>query len=294
MAPALLLAAGFSLWPIGASLAYSFLDWSGFGGRWRWIGLDNYRELLGDRYFWAAFRRSFLVLLFSVPPRLLGALLVALLLHGGVVRLAALLRVLFFLPAVTTTAIVGIMMTFILSPANGPLNRLLLASGIIARPLDFLGDPRLALGTIAAVFTWKGFGLTVIYWLAALQTIPQPLVEAARIDGAGPWAVVRHITLPLLLPFALLITIITAVQTLRIFPLVQTMTGGGPFFASEVVEVYIYRTAFGGGVPRLGYASAAAVFFGLALLLLALAQGRAGASLRARRDAAALGAAGGR
>ena len=97
----------------------------------------------------------------------------------------------------------------------------------------------------------------MIYWLAALQTIPAELYEAAKVDGAGGWAIFRRITVPLLTPFTVIITLITVVQTLRVFPIVQSMTGGGPFFASEVMEVYIYRTAFGtGGIPpprlRLG------------------------------------------
>jgi multiple sugar transport system permease protein len=117
----------------------------------------------------------------------------------------------------------------------------------------------------------------MIYWLAALQTIPRELYEAARVDGANWWNQLRFITLPLLVPFAIVIILITAVGTLHVFPLVQTMTGGGPFFATEVMEIYIYRTAFGGEasmgtMPRLGYASAAGVFFGVTVMILALLQ----------------------
>ncbi len=274
MLPNLILAAMFTLYPIVASWYISFLDWSGFTSGREWIGLANYREVIGDQYFWAAFRRSFLFMGVSLPIRLGLALLVAILLNDAALRLAPVFRTFFFIPVVTTAAIVGIVMTFVFSPFNGPVNKFLLQTGLVARPLDFLGSPDTALWTVIAVFIWKNFGITMIYWLAALQTIPAELYEAASIDGAGPWQAFRRITLPLLTPFTIIITLITAVQTLHVFPIVQSMTGGGPFFASEVIEVYIYRTAFGeGGIPRLGYASAAAVFFGLATLVIAVIQG---------------------
>jgi multiple sugar transport system permease protein len=114
----------------------------------------------------------------------------------------------------------------------------------------------------------------MIYWLAALQVVPQDLYEAARIDGANRWSLHKDITLPMVFPFAVVIVLITIVGSLNVFGLIQTMTGGGPFFASEVMEVYIYRNAFGeGGIPRLGYASAAALFFGMTVLGLSLLQG---------------------
>lgn len=128
----------------------------------------------------------------------------------------------------------------------------------------------------------------MIYWLAALQVIPIELYEAARVDGASRWQIHRSVTVPLILPFAAIITLIAAIGALNVFPLVQTMTGGGPFFASEVMEVYIYRTAFGtgsgGSVPRLGYASAVGVWFGICVMLVALIQGLAARKANAARS----------
>jgi multiple sugar transport system permease protein len=274
MLPSLVLAALFTFYPIVDSWYISFLNWSGFTAERQWVGLDNYREVIDDQYFWAAFRRSFLFMGVSLPIRLGLSLAVAILLNDRALRLAPVFRTFFFIPVVTTAAIVGIVMTFVFSPFNGPVNKFLLGSGLADRPVDFLGNPDTAMWTVLGVFIWKNFGITMIYWLAALQTIPAELYEAARIDGAGGWALFRRITVPLLVPFTIIITLITAVQTLHVFPIVQSMTGGGPFFASEVIEVYIYRTAFGeGGIPRLGYASAAAVFFGLTTLFIALIQG---------------------
>lgn len=275
MLPSLVLAAAFTFWPIVASWYFSLLDWSGFSSDRTFIGLDNYRELVHDPYFWHAFGRSLLFILVTVPIRLALALIVAILLNDRALKLAPLFRTLIFIPVITTTAIVGILMKFLLSPFNGPVNKALINLHLIGQPIDFLGNPHSALWSVMGVNIWKAFGISMIYWLAALQAVPAELYEAAMLDGAGRRQVLRYITLPLLKPFAIIITLITAVNTLRIFDLVQTMTGGGPFFASEVVEVYIYRNAFSvqGGVPRLGFASAAGVFFGVAVMVIALGQG---------------------
>ncbi len=274
MIPALILSILFTAYPILASWYFSFLDWSGFTASRTWVGLANYAEVLHDKFFWDAFKRSFIFMFASTPPRLILALILAIILNDQALKLAPVFRTFFFIPVVTTAAIVGIVMTFVFSPFNGPVNKALLGIGLVDQPIDFLGNPDTALWTVVVVFVWKNFGITMIYWLAALQTIPAELYEAAKVDGAGAWAIFRSITMPLLVPFTIIITLITVVQTLRVFPIVQTMTGGGPFFASEVMEVYVYRTAFGtGGIPRLGYASAVGVFFGLATLGIAILQG---------------------
>jgi len=274
MAPSLILTAGFTLYPTIMSWYFSMLDWSGFGSDRDWAGLENYREIIRDDLFWNAYVRSFLFTIVGAPIKIGLALVVALILNDASFKLAPLFRTLFFLPVVTSSAIIGIVMTFVFSPIDGPINLALLQIGLIDVPRDFLGDPDTALWTVVAVYIWKWFGVTMIYWLAALQIVPQDLYEAARLDGANRWQLHRTITLPMIIPFALVIVLITVVSALNIFGLVQTMTGGGPFFATEVMEIYIYRNAFGAGqIPRLGYASAAAVFFGITVLGLSLLQG---------------------
>lgn len=286
MVPSALLTALFSLYPTVMSWYYSFLDWSGFSNSASFVGLGNYRELMSDGQFWDAFGRSLLFVLVAVPVRLVLSLLVAIALNNQALKLSPLFRTLFFLPVVTTAAIVGVVMSLMYSPVNGPINEALLGTGLIDRPIDFLGSPATSLWSVMAVEVWKNFGITMIYWLAALQTIPREYLEAASLDGAGAWQKLRHITVPLLLPFAAIITLLTANQTLRTFAIVQTMTAGGPFFSSQTIEVYIYQTAFApdaGGVPRLGYASAAGCLFGLCVMLLALLQIWAGRRLAHRR-----------
>lgn len=274
MIPSLVLTAAFTLYPTVMSWYFSFLDWSGFGSDREWTGLENYREIIRDDLFWNAYVRSILFTIVGAPIKIGLALIVALILNDASLKFASFYRTLFFLPVVTSSAIIGIVMTFIFSPLDGPVNMVLLQLGLLDIPIDFVGDPDTALWTIVAVYIWKWFGVTMIYWLAALQVVPQDLYEAARLDGAGRWHMHRTITLPLIIPFALVIVLITVVSALNIFGLVQTMTGGGPFFATEVMELYIYRNAFGAGeIPRLGYASAGAVFFGITVLALSLLQG---------------------
>jgi multiple sugar transport system permease protein len=274
MIPSLVLTAGFTLYPTVMSWYFSMLDWSGFGSDRDWAGLENYREVIGDDLFWDAYIRSFLFALVGAPIKIGLALLVAILLNDASLRFTSFYRTMFFLPVVTSSAIIGIVMTFIFSPLDGPINKILLQVGFIDYPVDFLGDPDTALWTVVAVYIWKWFGVTMIYWLAALQVVPRDIYEAAKLDGANAWRMHRTITLPMIMPFALVIVLITLVSALNIFGLVQTMTGGGPFFTTEVMELYIYRNAFGtGGLPRLGYASAAAIFFGVTVLALSLMQG---------------------
>jgi multiple sugar transport system permease protein len=277
MLPSLVLTGMFSVYPIVASWYFSFFDWTGITNTKYFIGLENYAELVRDQYFWNAFGRSVLFMVTSVPLELGLSLVVAIILNDRALRLAPIYRTLFFIPVVTTTAIMAIVMSFVFSAYNGPANLALMDLRVIDTPIDFLGDPHTALYTAVVVAVWKWFGQPMIYWLAGLQTIPEVVYEAARVDGAGWWRTLRSITLPLLTPFALVIVLIVAVGNLQVFALLQAMTNGGPFFATETMELYIYRVAFAAtpgymGQPRLGYASAAGVVFGLCIMVLAIFQ----------------------
>jgi ABC-type sugar transport system permease subunit len=273
--PGMAIFGAFILWPLFASQYYSLLAWSGFGAGADFVGLGNYRELLADKFFWEAFRRSFLFMLATVPFQMAISLVLAVILNNRLLKLSALFRTLIFLPVVTPVAVIGIVMTIMLSPFNGPINMALLDWGLTDRTIDFLGAPARVLWTLAAIYVWKWIGVTMVYWLAALQTVPDELYEAARLDGVKGWQVTVFVVLPMIAPFAVVIALVSAISAMNVFPLVQAMTQGGPFFASEVMEVYIFRTAFAsaaGTLPRLGYASAAGVFFGLAIMVLTILQ----------------------
>jgi ABC-type sugar transport system permease subunit len=272
--PALVLGAMFTVYPIVASYYFSVLDWSGITSDKVFVGLANYTRALSDPLFWGSFGRSLVFTAISVPALAVLSFLIAVALNTKVLRMRAIFRTLFFLPVVTTAAVVGVVMSLLLSPFNGPINAMLVEIGIISKPIDFLGNPSTALWTVSAVYVWKSLGTSMIYWLVALQTVPAELYEAARTDGANGWQLHRYITLPAILPFAVIIVLIDTVHALQVFPLVQSMTGGGPAFATTVVEVYIYRLAFASetAAPQLGYASAVGVIFGIAVALIGALQ----------------------
>ena len=156
------------------------------------------------------------------------------------------MRSAFFIPVVTTTAIIGVVMRFILDPATGPINSLLIKLGSVAAWTSWVPTWR---PIRAVLYIWKFFGVTMIYWLAALQTIPYELYEAARIDGAGTWQLFRYITLPMLKPFLIIISVLTIEETFHDFDLMYTLTAGGPYFRTEIIEIYIYRWAFAAPIP---------------------------------------------
>lgn len=259
--PTVVLFGLYTVWPSLSSIYYSMLEWRGLGVARTFIGAANYERALADPLFWRSVGVTLLIIVATVPIRVTLALVLAIMLNNPRLPLATLLRTAFFTPVVATTAIVGIVMGFVLDPSSGPVNALLELVGLT--PVDFLGSSDTALGSVMAVHVWKWLGITLIYWLAALQTVPVDLYEAAAIDGAGSWQRFRHITLPLLMPFVVIITLLTVVETMQIFDLVLTMTGGGPFFSTLVTEVYIYEQAFAAANPNLGYAATLGVLFGV-------------------------------
>jgi multiple sugar transport system permease protein len=278
--PTVVLYGLYTLYPLLASYWYSLLDWNGFDTAKTFVGFANYAEVFADPLFWSSFRITALFAVVTVPARVGLALLVALLLNAKLMPFRSVFRTALFLPVVTTTAVVGVVMQLVFDPVSGPVNLILVKAGILDQGINFLGQSSTALWTAMAVYVWKWFGVTLIYWLAALQTVPEDLHEAARVDGASSTKTFWFVTLPLLRPFLLIITLLTVVDTLQVFDLMLTMTNGGPLYSTEVVEIYIYRWAFTATIPRLGYASAAAVIFGLMCTLIAVGQALA---LRSRR-----------
>lgn len=270
--PTIILYGIYTIYPTIATVWYSLLNWTGFSRRGVFVGLDNYRELFSDPLFWNSLKNTFLFLLYAVPGRFILSLLLALLVTAKWCPAQSLFRTIIFIPVVTTAAIIGTIMTMIFDPSNGPVNLLLTKLGIIKGNIFFLGNATTALGTSAVIWIWKWTGTSLIYWLASLQSIPHELYEAAVIDGAGAWQKFRFITAPLLIPFGAIILILTIGDAMRVFDLMLTLTGGGPFYRTEVMELFIYRQAFASSVPRIGYASAAAMIFGLIFIVLTLIQ----------------------
>jgi multiple sugar transport system permease protein len=274
LAPMLLLFVAFTLWPMVASWWYSFFDWDGVGPATEWVGFANFTEVLTSGRFWHAFRNSFLFSLVAICVEMPLALLVAILLNSRRLRGRNLYRLLLFLPVVTTTAVVGIVFAVLLDPAGGFINELLRSTGLVDSPVTFLSESS-ALPTVMAIDVWKGFGITLVYWLAALQTVPEDLYEASKVDGANGPQTLRHVTIPVIAPIGVVILLLTFQRSMNPFDLVQAMTQAGPNYATDVVATYIYRYAFNPelNAPRYGFACAAGVVFGVITLVMTALQG---------------------
>ena len=274
LVPLIVMFSAFTVWPTVMSWWYAFFDWDGFGPPTDWVGLANFREVLGSGSFWNAFWNSFTFSLGALLIEFPLALCLAMLLNNTLLRGRNLYRLALFLPVVSTTAVIGLVIAVLLSPVGGVVNDALLTIGLIDRPINFLGNPDVALPTLIGIDIWKGFGITLIYWLAALQTVPKDLYEAAKIDGASARQQLASITIPVVMPIAAVILILTFQRSLNTFDLVQAVTRGGPVFSTDVLPTYIYRYAFDSSfaAPRYGFASAVGVVFGLFTLLITLLQ----------------------
>jgi len=261
----------FQGYPIICSIQYSLLDWSGMTSHAKFVGLDNYRELLQDELFWNAFLNSFKYTLMIVPLELAVSLFLAYMLNNEKLKGKSIYRTMYFIPVVTTTSVVGIIMIFIMG-VQGPINQALMVLNIIDKPINFLGNAKYALPSLVIISLWKDCGTYMIYWLAGLQGVSKDVYEAATVDGANRRQTFFHIVLPLIAPTAGIIAILCAINSLKVFDIIKTMTEGGPYYATDVVATYVYRTAFSSeiGMPRLGYASAAALLFGAAVIVIGI------------------------
>src|SRR5205823_1332798 len=206
------------------------------------------------------------------PLTVIVALGTALLVNTKVARWKPLFRTIYFAPVVTTIVAVAVVWKYLYHPRYGLLNRGLELIGIA--PIDFLGDPKWAMPAIILLAVWKNFGYTMIIFVAALQSIPEELYEAARIDGASALQQFRHVTLPMLSPTFVFVGIITAIGFLQLFPEPYVMTRGGPVNATLSVVMLMYEQGFRWW--NMGYAAAVAfvlfIFIGLATLLQLKAQ----------------------
>lgn len=262
----------FTAYPIVMSYVYALYEWSGIGPLENFVGAANFIRLLKEAPFWNALGNSLVYIAAQTALLLPATLLLALVLNQARFKGKVFYRTLYFLPVVTTTSTVGIIMKFIFGNEDALVNGVLLRLGLIDRPVPWLGQSGTAMAVLILIGSWKFFGMMMVYWLAGLQSLPKDAFEAARADGAGPWQTFRYITLPLLAPVGAVILLLAVVNSMHVFDLVKTLTGGGPYFATETVDLYIYNYAFNtSGFPQIGFASAAGIVFGLTVFLLTLA-----------------------
>jgi multiple sugar transport system permease protein len=258
LAPALLLIFLFFFAPVVAGFALSLTDFDLYSigdiHNMRFVGLHNYRELVGSSIFWQAFYNTVLFAVAGGPLTVLASLVSALFVNAKLTHGKAMFRTIYFAPVVTTLVAVSIVFKYLYHPRFGVINRALGVVGIPA--IDWLGDPHWALFSIIILAIWRQFGYSMIIFIAGLQTIPDELYEAARIDGAGMWRQFRHVTLPMLAPTFLFVGIVTAIGYLQLFAEPYVMTQGGPLNHTLSAVMLMYQQGF--KFWRMGYAAAVA------------------------------------
>lgn len=274
LAPALISIGVFFVLPVLAALVLSFTDFDiyalGDFKNARWIGLRNYARLLGDPLFWTALGNTTYFLLGGGPLTIALALAAAMLLNSRLVRWKGFFRTAFFAPVVTTLVAVAVVWRFIYHPRFGLLNYVLSFLGI--GQIDWLGDPVWAMPALIIMAVWKNFGYSMVIFLAGLQTIPQDLYEAASIDGAGWWQKFVSITVPMLAPTTVFVSIITMIGYFQLFAEPYVMTQGGPLNRTLSVVLLMYQQGFRWW--NMGYSAAIAFVLFLVIGVASVLQSR--------------------
>ncbi len=267
-APALLVIAVFFFLPVVAALALSVTDFDIYAladiHNLRFVAFDNYLGLLHNPLFWKTLGNTLYFVVVGVPLSIAVSLGAAMLLHSKLGRFQGFFRTAFFAPVVTTVVAVAVIFRYLLHTRYGLVNWGLSWVGI--DPVDWLGDPHWAMPTIIVFAVWKNFGYNMIIFLAGLQSIPEDLYEAARIDGAGPWRQFRHVTLPMLGPVLLLVGILTMSGYFQLFAEPYVMTQGGPLESTKSVLYLMYDEGF----KWWNLGNASAVAFLLFVLMVAV------------------------
>ncbi|GAA2841917.1 carbohydrate ABC transporter permease [Nonomuraea rubra] len=228
--------------PSANGALFSFTDWNGLRADWSFVGLDNFTSVFSDRTALDALVNTLTLAAAATVVQNVAGLLLALGVNS-MVKSRYVLRVIFFAPVVLTPLVAGYVWSFLLSP-NGVVNDALRAAGLGALAHDWLGDPDTALYAIVLEIVWQFSGYSMVIYLAGLQAIPAEVLEAATIDGAGPWSKFRRVVLPLLNGAVVINVMLCLIGGLKQFDQVMAMTGGGPGTATETISTAIYKSAF--------------------------------------------------
>ncbi|CAN7613531.1 MULTISPECIES: carbohydrate ABC transporter permease [unclassified Devosia] len=249
--PALVLLGLFMVYPIVWSLWMSFQ--TGRGMNFSFGGFANIVRLTQDPIFLRALGNTFTFLIIQVPIMLVLALLFATALNDTRLWGRGFFRTAIFLPCITSLVAYSILFKSMFAN-DGVINDFLLASGLIADPIPWLGDPFWAKVVVISAITWRWTGYNMIFYLAAMQNIDRSIYEAARIDGVPAWARFWYITVPMLKPVILFTSVISTIGTLQLFDEVNVLTLGGPSDSTLTLSLYIYNLTFK-FMPNFGYAS---------------------------------------
>lgn len=258
-----------SLYPTLYSLYMSFFDWN-WGLQFSFVGLDNYVELFTSERFQIALWNTFVFTFGAVVVELFLGIGLALVVNR-LGRGAAVVRTLLLVPLMVSGIIVALIWKIILDPTIGPINLVLRQLGIPV--LGFLGDPGMGMASIVLIDAWWQTAFVFIVFSAGLQAMPREPLEAAEVDGAGVFARLRYVTLPMLKPIILVIILFRTIDAMKVFAIIFGTTGGGPLTTTESVQVLAYRIAF--KQQGMSLSMAAMVIFAFIVLALVIVLRRA-------------------
>ncbi|WP_106769205.1 carbohydrate ABC transporter permease [Paenibacillus faecalis] len=250
--PALLLFLVFVIVPVFWSMYYGFFNWKGLGEA-KFIGLDNYVEILNDPVFWRALRNNLIIVASSIIGQIPIALILALLLLRNSF-FSRLIRSAVFMPMVLSTVVVGLIWGYIYHPQFGLANKVLEIIGLESWTRAWLSDPKVNMLAISIPINWSNIGPYMVIFIAALQNISSEINDAAKIDGATGWKKLTRVTLPMIWGTVIVTLILCISGSLKAFDHVIVMTGGGPAQSTELLATYMYNNTF--DVYRYGYGSA--------------------------------------
>jgi multiple sugar transport system permease protein len=266
--PYVLFFAVFTAYPLGFAFYLTVHDWNIVRDVRPFVGTRNFERLFSDELFWKALMNTGVFLAVHIPAQIVIALLLSVILNQPL-RARGFFRVAFFLPFVTSGAIISLVWLRLYAD-DGLINAYLGLVGL--GPVGWLSDPQVAMTSIAVMATWKNVGYYLMIFLAALQAIPDQLYEEAHLNGATAWQRFAHITFPLLNPAFILVVILSTIGGFSLFVEPFVMTGGGPLDATLSLVLYLYQQAF--QFLRMGYAAAIGVVLALMIFLVTLVQRR--------------------
>jgi len=268
--PAIIMFCIFSIYPYIKVFQLSLFQWDGISLHETFVGLRNFRDIfLYDSVWWHSLLQAGYITMLALVIQNGLALLLAMAVAKDIKGSTA-YRVIYYLPPVLSGIVVGLIWNWIYNGNYGLLNHVLRFLGLSRLEKVWLANPKTALTSVAVIHMWKGFGWGFIIFLAGLQSIPEELYEAARVDGAGAWHRFRYITVPFMVPIFFLVSILTILGTMQIFDIIISTTRGGPGYHTEVPITRILFSMRGSG--RYGYACAQGLVFGVLLLVLSLIQ----------------------
>lgn len=267
--PTIILFVGLTFIPFLYGVYMSFTKWDGFGEP-QFIGVQNYITLFTDERVFQALSHNVIYALGTVTVKVIVGFAFALVLNKKLKGVNC-FRSILFTPVVLSYIAIGMIWTWMLNPSQGLINNFLSFLGVVdlSNPIEWLGNPHLALFAVMFVDVWKWMGYHMVLFLAGLQTIPDDLYESARIDGASAWQRLRFITIPLMKSVVITNVMFCLTGAFGVFDIVMAMTDGGPYGSTEVISKYIYDTSFG-ATGKFGYAASISVFVFLIMMVATL------------------------